>query len=143
MRPGIFSDAGYRYRQNVFEKQDFWIPGISSSVEKFYDVTFFSSDSIIVGDDYMTIGEMYFRLKTDSITHARNVFSMMDWLGSIGGIRDILLEAIVIFFGGYIQFNATLQTFGRLCVPKDSTALEKQKTNITGSTHSHGSNDEC
>ena len=68
----------------------------------------------------MTIGEMYFRLKTDSINHTRKVFTLMDWLGSIGGIRDILLEAIVIFFGGYIQFNAMLQTFGRLCVPKAS-----------------------
>ena len=106
----------------MFSKQDFWIPGIAYHVDKFHDLILFSSDSIVVGDDYMTIAEMYFRLNTESISHSRVVYSMMDWLGSIGGIRDILLEAVVIFFGGYIQFNAILQTFGRLCVPKGELA---------------------
>ena len=41
---------------------------------------------------------------------------MMDWLGSIGGIRDILMEMLSAFFGGYCAFNATLQTFGKMSV---------------------------
>ena len=52
----------------------------------FYDVTFFSSDIINVHVDHPVIAEMYFRIKSDAVTHDRTVFSIMDWLGAIGGI---------------------------------------------------------
>ena len=57
------------------------------------------------------IAEMYFRLKTDSITHKRIVFSMMQYLGVLGGVNGIIGELLVFSFGGYLQFNAILQTF--------------------------------
>ena len=59
---------------------------MGSGEEKFYDVTFFSSDEIIVGDTAQTLAEMYFRIKVDAIDHERNVYSIMDWLGDVGGI---------------------------------------------------------
>ena len=100
-KPGLYSDAGYRYRENTFDKKDHWFPGIGKSLEKFYDMTFFSSDEIEVGQYYNTIAEMYIRIKTDSISHERQVFSLMDWLGSIGGIEQILIDLLVFLFGGY------------------------------------------
>ena len=40
-----------------------------ASVKKFYDITTFSSDILSVGPDYPLIGEMYFRIKADSVDH--------------------------------------------------------------------------
>lgn len=58
---------------------------------KFYDVTTFNSDEYAVSENYPLIAEMYFRIKTDAIDHSRVVFSLMEWLGAIGGIEDILM----------------------------------------------------
>ena len=59
---------------------------------------------------------MYFRIKTDAIVHARNVYSALDWLGSIGGVEDLLVMIAAYFFGGYLQFNAVLSTLNSLRV---------------------------
>ena len=83
--------------------------GVSENL--FYDITLFSSDEIVVGEEYNVIAEMYFRIKSDAIQHSREVFTIMDWLGSIGGIRDILVEFLGFLFGNYIQFNAVIQAY--------------------------------
>ena len=57
---------------------------------------------------------MYFRIKVDVVNHDRNVYSTMDWLGDVGGIRDFLMEILALCFGGYIQFNAMIQTYEAL-----------------------------
>ena len=57
---------------------------------------------------------MYFRIKVDAVNHARNVYSTMDWLGDVGGIKDFLMEILVLVFGGYIQFNGMVQTYESL-----------------------------
>ena len=66
-KPGVFSDAGYRYRKNTFNKVDHWVPGWPKEYEHFYDVIFFSSDEIEVGTDYLPIADIYFRIKVDEI----------------------------------------------------------------------------
>ena len=43
----------------------------------------------------------------------------MDCLGSIGGIEDILMDILVLFFGGYCQYNSIIETFGHLSEPLD------------------------
>ena len=103
-------------RENIFYKYDNYAPWGTVKEQKFYDVELFSSDSIPVTDEYPVLVEMYIRVKVDSIGHSRKVYAMMDWLGSIGGIRDILMEMLSAFFGGYCAFNATLQTFGKMSV---------------------------
>ena len=35
---------------------------------------------------------------------------MMDWLGDIGGIGDVLTFLVMIFFGGYFRFNCSMST---------------------------------
>ena len=64
----------------------------------------------------MLIAEMYFRVKTDTVEHNRQVFSLMDWLGSIGGIEEILNKVCIFFFGGFLQFNAVISTLNALSV---------------------------
>ena len=78
-------------------------------------MTTFSSDILTVDDAFPLIGEMYFRIKADSVDHNRTVFGIVDWLGAVGGIRDILFEFIAFLFGGYIQFNAVIQAYEFLC----------------------------
>ena len=54
---------------------------------------------------------MYFRIKTDSVNHVRQVFSVMDWLGAIGGIEGMLYDFLTFFLGGFIQYNAVIQSY--------------------------------
>ena len=49
----------------------------------------------------MVIAEMYFRLKTDSMHHKRHVYSLFEWLGSVGGVERILVDSLLLTFGGY------------------------------------------
>ena len=49
LKAGLYTDTGYRFRENVFKQYDHWIPGVNRGSRNFYDVTFFSSDEIEVG----------------------------------------------------------------------------------------------
>ena len=66
-------------------------------------------------EDYPVIGEYWFRLHVDAIDHSRVVFGIVDWLGAIGGIEDVLMQVLAFFLGGYIQFNAVIQAYHYLC----------------------------
>lgn len=81
---------------------DSWVPGAGGGIQTWYDVTFFSSDSIPVTENYPIIAEMYFRIKTDTILHERQVYSLMDWLGDLVGIDGLLYQLLFAFFGGYL-----------------------------------------
>ena len=67
-----------------------WLPGVGASKQFYYDVTFFSSDQIVVGDDFNTIAEMYFRINTDTIIHQRSSYNLVSWLCDIGGIELLM-----------------------------------------------------
>ena len=56
------------------------------------------------------IAQIYFRLDTDKVEHTREVYRLMDWLGDIGGVYDVLSYLIMILFGGYLHFNHNLST---------------------------------
>ena len=62
MAPGQYTDSGYRFRKNTFERKDFWIPYIDEGKHVFYDVMLFNSDTVSVASDYMRIADMYYRL---------------------------------------------------------------------------------
>ncbi len=86
MAHGFFSDTGYRMRENIFSMQDNMFANIVTKTKKFYDTTFFNSDSLNVGPDYTRIAEMYFRLDTETVLHHRKLFNFMNFLGAIGGV---------------------------------------------------------
>ena len=92
MAAGSFSDNGIRFRENQFEKEDSWIPGIPPAILKFYDILMFNADIITVGDDFMSINEFWFRMNIDKIEHKRVVFGFMEWLGALGGVGGILMS---------------------------------------------------
>ena len=69
-----------------------------------------------VTKEYTVVAEMYFRIKADQITHSRKVFNFTDWLGTIGGVSELLLAAIAMFYGGYAEFNKFIQNLNTLVV---------------------------
>ena len=68
---GQFTDAGYRFRQNVYDRVDKWYwPFSESSV--FYDLTFFNHHPFSVNEkniDTTLIAEIYFRVDTNLLEH--------------------------------------------------------------------------
>ena len=78
LKKGSFSDTGYRFRKNSFERKDNWYPFANKYTEGFFDMTFFNSDTLSVGHDYTTIAELYFRLETEEVTHQRIVKQFSD-----------------------------------------------------------------
>jgi len=46
MTPGSFSDTGYRFRRNIFERYDDWVPWSKIIINEFYDCTFYNSDTM-------------------------------------------------------------------------------------------------
>ena len=101
MDAGKFTDSGYRFRENSIDKHDTIMPFVTGGTEHFHDVFLFNSDTLHVGEDYMSIAEMYFRLSVDKVEHTRIVYKFMDWLGALGGVGDIMMMMITFLIGGY------------------------------------------
>ena len=62
---GKFSDVGYRYRANIFDRYDNYLRvegALEPTREKFYDYIFFNSDTFEVDPDQYNLAEIYFRL---------------------------------------------------------------------------------
>ena len=71
MTDGLFTDAGYRFRRNTFDRLDYWYPFIESTEQTFWDVKVFNSDTFLTGDETQPIAEIYFRLDIDEVLHSR------------------------------------------------------------------------
>ena len=113
LHKGIFSDTGYRFRRNTFERYDDWVPWSKTVENEFYDLKFFNSDTMQLGpglaDAKKEIAEMYFRLEVDEVEHIRILFELMDWLGAVGGVVESLSKSAVLFLGSYMSFNSGLE----------------------------------
>ena len=44
------------------------------------------------------------------IEHSRIVYNLMDWLGDIGGINEILQIIFMFAIGGFLNFNISMQS---------------------------------
>lgn len=71
MNSGKFTDSGYRYRRNTFDKNDNWFPLFGPTKIEFYDYISYNSDTFDVGAGSNRIAEIYFRLAVDEIDHTR------------------------------------------------------------------------
>ena len=112
MTAGLFSDTGYRFRKNVFERYDTWVPWSKEVTNVFYDLTLFNSDTMVLPPalkNKKEIAEMYFRLEVEEIEHVRIFFELMDWLGSVGGIVEVLTKLATFILGSYMSFNSGLE----------------------------------
>ena len=117
--PGIsmnkYSDTGYRFRYNLFERFDTWY-WFTTKTDFFFDYMFYNSDtyeSAPSGAEDL-IGEMYFRLEVDQITHGRVVYTLMDFIGALGGVSDLLLQILGWIIGGYAAFHSSVATISAL-----------------------------
>lgn len=92
MATPYYSDTGYRFRYNVFDRADGYIyPDKDEDI--FFDFFEYNTDifnSAPVGMEN-TIAEMYFRLEVDQISHGRDVYDFMDFIGDLGGVPAIML----------------------------------------------------
>jgi len=124
---GKFSDVGYRFRANNFLKSDGWLPADinGNEDEVFYDYKYYNVDTFDVEEEKDVLAEIYFRLEVDQINHERVVFSLMDWLGALGGVPDILMMIAGLFVGGYAVFNSTFYTIAGLYRVRSETSLYK------------------
>ena len=107
LRKEYFTNSDYTLRKNHFEGVDHWFPYLNIDSKVFYDLLYSNSDTIQndEGEDAQTnteIASIYFRLATEKIEHSRQVYRLMDWLGDIGGIGDMLTSCVMFFIGGYL-----------------------------------------
>lgn len=115
MGDNAYSDTGYRFRRNNFARQDGWLVPIIIN-NPFYDYIFYNSDTYPRAPDGLErmVAEMYFRMDVDQISHSRDVYYFMDFIGDIGGIGEILLQICGWVFGGYAAFHAMFSTIAVL-----------------------------
>jgi len=102
LKTGSFSDVGFRFRLNMFNMLDSWVPGFPNTIVKFFDLVLFNSDTMPTELNNKFIATMYYRIDIDQVAHKRNVFVFMDWLGAIAGIEKFLLKWLTFIFGGFI-----------------------------------------
>ena len=108
---GHFTDQGFRFRWNNFSGIDKWWPGYGTTTKHFFDVKQYNADTLNVDSSkFFKIAEIYFRIDTDKYNHTRYVFALIDWLGDVGGIGDVLKFFFIMFCGGYLSFNCSLMT---------------------------------
>jgi hypothetical protein len=82
----------------------------------FYDYFEYNTDTFTSapkGSEQL-VAEMYFRLEVDQITHNRVVYTFMDFIGDLGGVKDIMLQLAGWVFGSYSAFYASWSTVATL-----------------------------
>jgi hypothetical protein len=127
-----YSDTGYRFRYNQFDRSDGYIFP-NNFDNKFYDCFEYNTDtwqSAPAGSEQL-VAELYFRLEVDQITHSRIVYNFMDFIGDLGGVRDIMLEIAGWLIGSYAAFHsawATMSALYRVRLP-DGNIYQQSKLN--------------
>ena len=88
---------------------DNWLPWGEKTENTFFDLVFFNSDSVPSHSGNKHLAKMYYRIDSDQNNHYRTVFKFMDWLGAIAGIEKFLLKWLTFIFGGFLNYNATIE----------------------------------
>jgi hypothetical protein len=118
---------------------DSWIPLVPKGKEHFFDVITYNFDTINSPHNHNYLAEIYFRVDVNEIIHSRVVFKFMDWLGSIAGIEKFLLKWITFVFGGYINYNASIEIINQQYKNKPSANAKENecgKSDILNCRHS-------
>ena len=66
---GKFTDAGYRFRTNIFFHTDYVYFESPEKNNTFYDFKFYNHDTYDVSEDETRISEIYLRFDIDEIEH--------------------------------------------------------------------------
>ena len=110
-----YSDTGYRFRYNAFDRQDGYFIQ-KPDLDIFYDYFEYNTDTFTSAPEgsEQLVAEMYFRLEVDQITHNRVVYTFMDFIGDLGGVKDIMLQLAGWVIGSYAAFHASWSTVAAL-----------------------------
>ena len=114
-----YSDTGVRLKMNVFNRQDSWSIFGSEQEDTFYNYEQYNSDTFDTSPSQTLIAEMFFRIQSDKIVHSRTVYGLIDWLGDIGGIEDVLNIVVMMFIGNYLKFNCSIMVMQSLYNPDE------------------------
>jgi hypothetical protein len=87
------------------ELHDNWLPNPYATEFEFWDMIHFNTDTMSVTDEYNRIAGLYFRIYENRLMHDREVYQLIDFMGDVGGIKDILMQAAFFIFGGYLTFH--------------------------------------
>lgn len=124
MRSPSYSDTGYRFRYNQFDRTDgYMYPDNDQDI--FFDYFEYNTDiykSAPLGLENV-IAEMYYRLEVDQITHGRVVYNFMDFIGDLGGVPAIMLQLAGWVIGSYSAFHASFATMSALYRVKSNDKL--------------------
>jgi hypothetical protein len=124
MRHPFYSNTGYRFRYNYFERDDKYAL-IHHLENVFFDYFEYNTDvfeTFPKGKDNI-IAEQYFRLEVDQITHTREVYSFMQFIGDLGGVQGILIQIAGWIIGSYSVFHASFATVSALYRVKDNDEI--------------------
>jgi hypothetical protein len=53
-------------------------------------------------------------MAVDQVTHSRNVYFFMDFIGDIGGVTGIMLQIFGWILGGYASYHSAFMTIAAL-----------------------------
>ena len=101
---GEFTDAGYRFRPNLYDRVSkwYWPFGESST---FYDLTFFNHHTFRINEENIkttTIAEIFFRIDTNLLEHQKQVTGFTDFMDSLAGMMGFLFELLTAMVGSFI-----------------------------------------
>ncbi len=53
---------------------------------------------------------LYFRIDINEVIHERRVYQLIDFLGDLGGINEVLMGFFCLCFAGYTEFHSGIET---------------------------------
>ena len=62
-----------------------------------------------VSNNMYAIADIYFRISTDQFNHVRSVENVIDFLGNVAGITDLLQQILIFIVGSYSVFFSNMQ----------------------------------
>ena len=79
LKAGKYSDTGYRFRKNVFQRNRSWYSVIDDQDLEtvFYDLQHYNTDTFDVDPDFQFIARMYFRLGSSEMNHQRIEYDLL------------------------------------------------------------------
>ena len=85
---------------------------------KFFDIETYNTDTFILNEEdkqkQTDVADIYFRISVNELKHRRNVETIVDFLGNIAGITDLLSLIVLFIVGGYSTFYSNVQMISSL-----------------------------
>lgn len=107
---GHYSEGTYLVRYNSFLKNDNWYWSSQSQVS-FFDFDEYITQEFVTTPDKIkngAIAKIFIYISDDSMQHQRSVITVVNFVGSIAGVYELMFSLAVLVFGDYIKFRSYL-----------------------------------